>query len=428
MLLGVAKNGVGISELLRAMVQLLPGPVTADEGRLSAVIFTIHHSKKLGKMAGVRVLSGRLETRDILFNSTRKLSEKVTGLNKFEVGKFESQKTLVSGDIGYVSGLAEAGVGDILGETCISRPGFVFSVPLLTVMAVPENLADFSALAAALGELAAEDPQLDLEFLPRQRELHLKITGWIQIEILEALLAERFGLAVKFSSPTIIYKETPSRKGVGCERYWLPKPCWAVVKFEIEPLPQGSGLQYQCNVGVNDVSLKYQNEVERTVPKILKQGIKGWEVTDLKVTLVEGQEHPIHSRPGDFIIATSLAIMNGLVATGTTFLEPILDFKISASTELLGSISSDLSRLRASFGSPQIQQERFVLQGRIPAATSLDYPVSLASRSGGKAKISTTLQGFEPCLPEQAQTTPYRGISPLDRAKFILKARGAIQD
>jgi ribosomal protection tetracycline resistance protein len=427
-LMGVAKNGTGIEELLDAVVHYLPGPPVARDEPLSAVVFRIDHSPKLGKTAGVRVFKGKIETRDNVYNTTRSVSEKVTQLKKIYTGKHEDIKTLGSGDIGVVCGLSGAQVGDVLGEPEDVPENFSFSAPLLTVMAVPKKEGDFAELARALSELADEDPLLGLEFLPRQRELHLKITGWIQIEVLEAVLVERFGLEATFSSPTIIYKETPSKPGIGFERYWMPKPCWAIVKFSIEPLPTGSGVQYESRLGVNDVSLKYQNEVQRTIAKALHQGIKGWEVTDLKICLIEGEEHPVHSRPGDFIIATPMAIMNGLVETDTTLLEPILAFRISAARELLGGITSDLSRMRATFGNPDIKNDRFVLEGKIPAATSLDYPVQLASRSGGKAKISTHLFGYEPCTLEQGETTPFRGISPLDRAKYILKARGAITE
>jgi ribosomal protection tetracycline resistance protein len=427
-LVGVAKNGVGIKPLLDAIVCYLPGPEVDEDKPLSGVVFRIDHHPKLGKLTGVRLFSGKISTRDPIFNATRSIEEKVSQLKKVYTGKYEDIRTLGAGDVGIVCGFSNAQVGDILGTAQGVPENYSFSAPLLTVMVVPENGSDFSGLTTALKELEAEDPMLGLEFLPQQRELHLKITGWIQIEILEAVLKERFGLSVKFSSPTIIYKETPSEIGFGFERYWMPKPCWAIVKFLIEPLAVGSGVQFESRLGVNDVALKYQNEVERTIPKALRQGPKGWEVTDLKITLVEGQEHPIHSRPGDFIIATPMAIMNGLVETGTTLLEPVLEFKISASRDLLGSITSDLSRMRATFGSPEVQDERFVLEGKIPASTSLDYPVQLASRSGGKAKISTRLFSYEPCTDEQGETTPFRGISPLDRAKYILKARGAITE
>ncbi len=427
-LMGVAKNGLGIRFLLDSVVRYLPGPVIADSKPLSGVVFRIDHTKKLGRVAGVRVFQGQISTRDSIFNATRSTEEKVSQLKKIYTGKYEDIKTLGAGDIGVVCGLGSAQVGDILGVDEFVPDNYSFSAPLLTVMAVPEQEAEFNKLAAALNELADEDPMLDLEFLPGQRELHIKISGWIQIEILESVLKERFDLSVSFPSPTIIYKETPSQTGFGFERYWLPKPCWAIIKLLIEPLPLGSGVQYESRLGINDVALKYQNEVQRTIPKALKQGIKGWEVTDLKITLVEGEEHPVHSRPGDFIIATPMAMMNGLLETGTTLLEPVLAFRISAARDLLGSITSDLSRLRATFGSPEIHNDRFVLEGKIPAATSLDFPVQLASRSGGKAKISTRLCGYEPCALEQGEIAEFRGISPLDRAKYILKARGAITE
>ncbi len=427
-LVGVAKNGTGIHPLLDAIVRYLPGPGGNDSNPLSGVVFRIDHSPKLGKIAGVRIFEGQISTRDLVLNSTRSAEEKVSQLKKVYTGKYEDISTLGAGDIGIICGFSKAQVGDVLGSAQNIPDSYSFSAPLLTVKVAPANDADFANLTNALRELSAEDPMLGLEFLAQQRELHLKITGWIQIEILESVLKDRFDLAATFSSPTIIYKETPSQTGFGFERYWMPKPCWAILKLLIEPLPVGSGVQYESQLGVNDVALKYQNEVERTIPRALGQGPKGWQVTDLKITLVEGEEHPVHSRPGDFIIATPMALMNGLVETGTTLLEPILAFRISAARDLLGSITSDLSRMRATFGNPEIQGERFVLEGKIPAATSLDYPVQLASRSGGKAKISTNLCSYEPCTLEQGATTAYRGISPLDRAKYILKARGAITE
>ncbi|MCP4290682.1 MAG: TetM/TetW/TetO/TetS family tetracycline resistance ribosomal protection protein [bacterium] len=427
-LLGVAKTGLGIEELLDSIVNHLPGPEADPQKPLSGVVFRIDHDPKLGKVAAVRVFSGEISVRDSILNTTQGCQEKVAQLKKFHVGKYEDIRVLNAGDVGSVCGFSKACVGDVLGEQNTISSDFSFSTPLLTVKVSPENEADFAILAAALTELSVEDPALDFEYFPQQRELHLKISGWIQIEILTAVLANRFDLAASFSSPTIIYRETPSSAGFGFERYWMPKPCWAIIKLLIEPLPTGSGVQYESKIGVNDVALKYQNEVERTISKALKQGPRGWEVTDLKITLVEGEEHPVHSRPGDFIIATPMAVMNGLVETGTTFLEPVLDFRITASVDLLGSITSDLSRLRATFEGPDIEGERFVLEGKIPAATSLDYPVQLASRSGGKAKISTRLSGYESCDDELGVNTEYRGISPLDRAKYILKARGAITE
>jgi ribosomal protection tetracycline resistance protein len=178
---------------------------------------------------------------------------------------------------------------------------------------------------------------------------------------------------------------------------------------------------------VNDVLQKYQNEVERTIPVALKQGIKGWEVTDIVITLIEGEDHEVHSRPGDFVVATPMGIMDCLQNSGTTLLEPMIAFRISATDDLLGSVTSDITQMRGSFESPVMNNGRFLLQGVFPLATSLDYPIKLSSRSGGKAKISTQFHSYRACTDEQGVIRPYKGISPLDTAKYILKARKALQ-
>jgi ribosomal protection tetracycline resistance protein len=289
------------------------------------------------------------------------------------------------------------------------------------------NNKDYPALAAAMQELALEDPALGFEWMREEAELQVKIMGKIQMEVLERILADRFGIDARFEDPTVIYQETPSGRNEGFVQYWMPKPCWAIMKFRMEPGERGSGVVYNSIVSVNDVQQKYQNEVERSIAGALKQGIKGWEVTDLRITLIEGEDHPVHTRPGDFAIATPMGIMDGLVNTGTTLLEPMIEYKIDAPEDLLGIITSDITRMRGTFESPTIANGRFILHGNLPLSTSLDYPVKLSSRSAGKARISTNFSGYRECTDEQGVIRPYKGISPLDTAKYILKARKAIQ-
>lgn len=252
--------------------------------------------------------------------------------------------------------------------------------------------------------------------------------GWIQIEILQRTLDVRFGIDATFDEPTVIYKETPKTIAEGFARYWMPKPCWAIIKFKICPGEHGSGVIYESKISKDKVHQKYQNEVERTIDKALKQGIKGWEVTDLIVTFIDGEDHEVHSRPGDFSIATPMAIMNGLVNTDTVFLEPVNGFRIKAPLELLGAITSDIIQMRGSFNSPEITENKMEISGEIPLSTSIDFPVKLSSRSGGKAKIKTWFAGYQKCKEEHGKTRPYKGVSPLDEAKYILKARKAIQE
>ena len=361
-LCGAGKLSLGIEPLMDAIVRYLPNDVEANNDQLSAVVFKIEHDKTLGRMAYIRVYSGQIKPRAMV--STERdgefIEQKVSQIKQVVQGKYQSVEVINTGDIGVVSGLTDAQVGDhlfdknqcddscdVLGDashnaTMIPKVAR-FSAPLLTVQVKADSDAEFPQLAQALQQLSAEDPMLDLEWLSDIRELHIKISGKIQIEILAAQLLDRYGLKATFEDPTIIYKETPMKTALGYERYWMPKPCWAIMEVELKPGELGSGVTFESKVSNNDVAAKYQKEIEATLPKALKQGIKGWEVTDVHITLVAGEDHNVHSRSGDFAIATPMAIMNGLVLSDTQLLEPILAVKVSAPLDLLGTISSDIT-------------------------------------------------------------------------------------
>ena len=150
-------------------------------------------------------------------------------------------------------------------------------------------------------------------------------------------------------------------------------------------------------------------------------------MTDLKITLIDGEDHEMHSRPGDFRVATPMGIMNGLQQIGTSLLEPILSFKIKAEEQYLGSIAGDIHHMRGSFDSPKFEGDVFTMTGLLPLSTSMDYAIKLASRTGGKARYSTSFHSYQACTDEQGVIREFKGISPLDTAKYILKARKAIQ-
>jgi len=427
-LMGIAKNGSGIKDLLDAVVNYMPQAKGSIENTFSALVFRVDHDEKLGKVAGLRIFDGQISNRDLIVNATQKTEEKVSLIKRYQAGKLEDCSTVSAGDIAAICGLAETQVGDVLGSGNGVPEQVKLNSPLLTVKVSAQNEKDYPALAEALRILSVEDPALQFEWLREDKELHIRIMGWIQIQVLEEILETRFKIKAKFDDPSVIYKESPKKSAEGFARYWMPKPCWAIIKLKIEPGEAESGLVYESLVGVNDVKQKYQKEVERTISRALKQGPKGWEVTDLKITFIAGEDHEVHSRPGDFSIATPMAIMDGLVNSGTKFLEPYLWYSIKAPDDLLGAITSDIIQMRGSFESPKIEDGKFFLEGLVPVASSMDFPVRLSSRSGGKAKIKTRFHSYKECTDEQGVIRPYKGISPLDEAKYILKARKAIQE
>lgn len=424
-MLGVAKAGIGIQKLLDTVIEYILPAKTDIESELSALVFKLEHDKKLGRLAHVRLFKGSLKNRDVVYNHSLAIEEKIAHIQKVYTNKKENIGELFTGDIGIISGMSQVRVGDILGEPDDVPEDSSLNVPLLTVQAKAKNEIDYAKLAAALQELASEDPMLDFIWLKTEKELHLKIMGSIQMEILQSILENRFQIEAEFTEPTVVYKETPSKTGEGYVRYWMPKPCWAIMKFKIEPGSPGSGVIYESLVRVDDIQQKYQNEVEKTIPKALEQGIKGWEVTDIKITLIEGEDHVMHSNPGDFIIATRMGILRGLENTGTSLLEPMLHFSISAKEVHLGKITSDLTNMRAEFVNPEFADDKFTLQGIVPVSTSPDYAIKLSSLTGGKGKINYRFEGYRQCPDELGKIREYKGVNPLDESKWILHARGA---
>ena len=291
---------------------------------------------------------------------------------------------------------------------------------------MPRRPHGLSRLLEALQELTDEDPLLDVQWAPEVRELTVTVMGAIQVEVLQSLLRSRFQIAATFDPPTVIYRETPARAGEGYEAYTMPKPCWAILRFLIEPGARGSGLVYASTVAANRLLPAYQREVARRVPEALTQGLYGWQVTDLRVTLIDGEHHLVHTHPLDWSIATPMAIMNGLAATGTILLEPLYRFRLTVQEDLGGRVMGDLIRMRANIESPVVTGGRYVVEGELPVATSMDYAAHLGMLSGGRGAFAAWYGGYQPAPPEVRMVRERSGVNPLDRSRFILSMRGAL--
>ncbi|MBP1991585.1 GTP-binding protein [Paenibacillus eucommiae] len=332
-LYGSSSKGIGIKELLDAIITYLPAPSGVSAGPVSGLVFKIERDKSMGRIAFIRLYQGTIRNRDIVHNLTQGLDEKITQIRKIDGPKSEDIGLLEAGDIAAVCGMQHVQVGDVIGSGELIPEEAKLAVPLLTVQVHWANEQEYPRVIAAFQELADEDPVLALQWLQEERELHLKVMGPIQLEVLDGLLESRFGLRVTFGQPSVIYKETLCGAGEGFIAYTMPKPCWAILRFKMEPLPRRTGLEYSGQVRTEDLLPQYQNEVARRVPEALQQGMFGWEVVDLRVTLVEGQHHVWHTHPLDFVVATPMAIMDGLNRIGTKLLEPILQFRLTVPEE-----------------------------------------------------------------------------------------------
>ena len=431
---GSALKNQGVEPLLDGIVNFLPEPRVLPA--FCGVVFAAQQDRIHGRGVWVRLFGGALESRetvqlpggiDPITADVRTVQQKITQIHGIDGGNVSR---LSAGEIGIVYGLGNVPIGHVLGdEQALGRqiePGKL-RTPLIEVQAIPQKAEEMQALRAACEVLSGEDPLLQVQYVKALNELHLRVMGTIQLEILEELLKTRFGLSAVFTKPAIIYKETIAQKAEGFVAYTMPKPCWAILKFEIEPGPRGSGVTFTSKVPVKDIMARYQHQVEQAIPLALAQGRLGWQVTDVKITLVDGNHHLIHTHPLDFIIATPMGIQDGLQRGGSTLLEPILDVRFLLPPECAGRVMSDVVAMRGEVLESFSDGDRVILNALVPVQTSLDYSITLASATGGRGAMSVKLHGYRECPLELGATAKRRNVDPLDTSKYILAARSALE-
>lgn len=430
---GSALKGEGIEKVLDGIINYLPEPSNSEE--LSAVVFAAKEDKTLGRGVYIRMFGGSLTNRaaltlpvgiDPFTGEEKTVQSKITQIHSAGNAVTGS---IEAGEIGIVYGLGNIKIGHIIGNEPENKnivPGKL-RTPLITVQAIPENKDEMQNLRKACEILSGEDPLLSVQYVSTLNELHLKVMGTIQLEILEELLLTRFNIKVKFTPPAIIYKETISEKATGFVAYTMPKPCWAVLKFEIEPAERGSGVTFSSVVPVKDIMARYQHQVEQALPLALSQGRLGWQVTDVKITLVGGGHHLIHTHPLDFIVATPMGIQDGLLRGGSTLLEPILRIKFILPSECVGRVMSDVVSMRGEVLDSFADGDRVILNALVPVKTSLDYSTTLASFTSGRGAMSVKLDSYKECPLELGATVKRRNVDPLDTSKYILAARSALE-
>ena len=423
---GSAKLGLGIDELLNGIASLIPEPKRAQT-KAAAKVFKVSFQEKQGRLAYIKLYGDSLRSKDVIWSQKLEKDLKINQIFKPHLGDLVQVAELHPGEIGMITTSDLVLSGDVLGTENLEDQYSKMSHAVLAVQVKAKEDKDYQKLGEALEILYMEDPMLDFKWFKEEKEFHLKILGPIQTEVLKESLTQRWGVEAEFLSPKVIYKETPAKSAEGYVRYWMPKPCWAIMTFLIEPAPLGSGVSFNSNVRTSDISKKYINEVKRAIPWSLKQGIHGYEVTDLSITLIEGSEHTVHSNPGDFLLATPMGVLRGLENAGSDLLEPMYAFEIKANQELLGAISSDLNQMNAEIDSPNFDGDFFTIGGRVSVAKSINYAIKFNATTSGKGRLKLTLDGYKKTIFSEDKVRGYKGVSPLDESQWILHMRGAFK-
>lgn len=426
-LFGSSLRGVGIPELLDAVVALLPPPVISS-ATVSGVVFKVERDPAMGRLAYVRLYGGTLHPRDAVLVAGRAEPARIVQIRKMYARHQVDAAVFPAGDIGVLCGLGAVRAGDTLGDPAGVPPLYRMAQPVLRVRVWPLQTQALPRLLAALQELSDEDPHLEVQWQPEVRELNLTVMGPIQVEIIQSLLTARFGIHARFDPPTVIYRETPVGTGEGEVTYVSPiGPGYARVQLRVEPGAPGSGLSFTNRVRHDDLYPQFAAEVERTVPQVLQQGLWGWLVTDLHVSLIGGAFDSIVTTVGDYTHATPMALMSALSAAGVRLLEPVYHFRLSLPADCSGRVMAELLQMRSLLEPPNAEGDRLHLTGTVPVATFLGFPARLSGLTAGRGALSVHPAGYQPAPPAAHAERPRTGIDPLDRPRYLLALRGALK-
>lgn len=347
------------------------------------------------RLTFLKITGGNLKVKEILQSDKNKNSEKINQIRIYSGEKFTAVDTASAGTICAVTGITFTKPGDGLGIE--NSTGLPVLEPVLTYKL---NLPADVDVHTALGKmriLENEDPQLKVVWNERLGEINVQLMGDIQLEILQAIIRDRFGIQALFGKGNIIYKETISDtvEGVG---HFEPLRHYAEVHLLLKPLKRDSGVVFKTSCKEDLLDKNWQRLILTHLYEKTHIGVlTGSPITDMEITLVSGRAHAKHTEGGDFRQATYRAVRQGLRSANSILLEPVYEFTLEVPTENIGRAMMDIQRMSGSFNPPETVGEYSVINGTAPVSTMYDYSRDVMQYTHGKGKLMCALKGYEPC-------------------------------
>ncbi|MEV5528384.1 translation factor GTPase family protein [Streptomyces prunicolor] len=429
---GSAITGAGVDALITGIKELLPAAEGDPQGPLSGTVFKVERGLAGEKVAYARMFSGTLRTRDRITFGDAGEEGKVTSVSVFDHGTDIGSDSVPAGRIGRLWGLGEIRIGDSIGVPRKAVEHF-FAPPTLETVVVPGPDADRRALHLALTQLAEQDPLIGLRHDEVRQETAVSLYGEVQKEVIQATLAEEFGVRVTFRETTPLCIERPVGAGAAAE--FIKKdanPFLATVGLRVEPGPVGSGVRFGLEVELGAMPYAFFKAVEDTVRETLGQGLHGWRVADCAVTMThsgywprqshahQGFDKSMSSTGADFRGLTPLILVEALRRAGSQVYEPMHRFRVEAPADTLGALLPVLAALRAVPRTTETQGSLCVLEGVVPAAQVHGLERQLPGLTRGEGEWESAFDHYAPVahgiVPERARTDH----NPLNRKEYLL--------
>ena len=439
---GSALKMDGIDEFVAGFERYVREP--EYDSAFGARIYKVSHDTQGNRLTWLKVTGGEFKAKTMLSGTERvgadlgesKIGddgmwhEKADQVRVYSGAKFATVDSVVAGTVCAVTGLTRTFPGAGLGKEHDGANPVL--QPVLTYTLLPGE-CDIHACLVALRELEDEDPLLHVVWQPHLEEVHLQLMGAVQLEVIQQMMYDRFGLDVSFGPGGILYKETIAHPIVGVGHF-EPLRHYAETHVLLEPLLAGSGMRFASVCSEDVLDRNWQRLILQHCREREHLGVlTGSPVTDMKITLLVGRAHLKHTEGGDFRQATYRAIRQGLMEAkergDCRLLEPWYGFRLEVPQDMVGHAMADIQRMSGSFDTPDGDGEYMVLEGEAPVAQMRDYAMDVNAYTHGRGHLSCVFAGYRPChnvdeVIEQAAYDPESDLENTPDSVFCAHGAG----
>ena len=390
---GAALKLTGVDDFITGFSKwTIEAPFSPD---FQARVFKISHDNKGERLTWVRVLGGTLKAKAEILPD-----EKANQLRVYNGAKFTVNQAIPVGGVGAITGLTSTFPGQGLGN---AKDQPLNEIQPVLSYAVKLNGVDPHKCLLALRELEDEEPHLNVQWSAHLQEIHLQIIGEVQLEIIQQLLHQRYGIDIEFNEGNILYKETIASRVIGIGHF-EPLRHYAEVHLLLEPGKTGSGLQFNSDCSVDILSHNWQEQIMTSLHNKEHRGVLiGAPLTDTKITLINGRGSIVHSVGGDFREATYRAVRQGLMMLKQTgqckLLEPWYQFRLTIDQEHVGRAINDIQQMDGTFklNNDNSSSSTTVITGTAPVTEMRKYAQTVRAYTHGQGQLELTVMGYQEC-------------------------------
>lgn len=417
---GSSYKNKGVQKLLDAIVYYLPSPldippikgispdsedederIADDDAPFSALAFKIMTDPYVGKLCFFRVYSGKITTGASILNSTKGKRERVGRILLMHANHREEVNTVYTGDIAAVMGLKDTTTGDTLcdEDNPIILESMDFPEPVISVAIEPKTKAGQDKLILALQKLSEEDPTFRTSVNSETGQTIIEGMGELHLEIIVDRLLREFKVEANVGKPQVAYKET-IKKAVKSEGKFVRQTGgrgqYGHCIIEIEPQEPGTGYTFVNKITGGAIPKEYISAIDSGIQDAMNSGLLGgYQVLDVKVTLIDGSYHEVDSSEMAFKIAGSMAFKDGCRKADPILLEPVMKVDVVLPDDYLGDVIGDINARRGKIDSMEARGGIHVITAYVPLAKMFGYATELRSKSQGRGTFTMQFNHYE---------------------------------